>query len=137
MWPDDSVLDITIVVSPTFVSEPLTKVQKDRIVVQETGFSLGNWTENRVIDAEFAVPKEVQNNGTLWAHFYLGLRGSKLDPSVKGYDTTRAVHFIHPLTQYILQKKIVKTKNLLKGSDADEAVSLFVFGVGEMLTEIA
>jgi hypothetical protein len=124
MWPNDSPLDITIVVSPTFVSEPLTKVQKDRIVVQEKGFSLGNWTENRVIDTEFAVPREVQNNGTLWAHFYLGLSGSTLDPSVQGYDTSRAVHFIHPLTQYILQKKIVKTKNLLKSSDADEEVSL-------------
>ncbi|KAE8442938.1 hypothetical protein EG329_002542 [Mollisiaceae sp. DMI_Dod_QoI] len=121
MWPLNSPLDITIVVSPTFVSEPLTKVPKERIVVDENGFEFGNYDENRVIDTSFAVPKEVQNNGTLWAHFYIGLAGSSIDPSVHGYDPTRAYHFVHPLTQYIAQKKIKKTKNLLAATNETDS----------------
>jgi hypothetical protein len=123
MWPADTPLDITIVVSPSFVSEPLAKVPKERRVADEISFRLGDYKENRVIDTEFDVPKEVQNNGTLWAHFYIGLTGSKLDPATKGYDSARAFHFIHPLTQYIAQKKVKKTKNLLAAKEDDEEVS--------------
>jgi hypothetical protein len=122
IWPLDSLLDITIVVSPTFVSEPLAKTPKERIVVDEVAFKLGDYKENRVIDTTFPVPKEVQNNGTLWAHFYIGLTGSKLDPSTPGYNPERAFHFIHPLTQYIAQKKIKKTKNLLAAVNETEEV---------------
>ena len=120
IWPMDSPLDLTIVISPSFVSEALAKVKKDRKVVEETAFIIGNFKENRVIDTEFEVPKEVQNNGTLWAHFYIGLTGSKLDPTLAGYDTSKAFHFIHPLTQYITQKKVKKTKNLLATKSADD-----------------
>lgn len=120
IWPLDSPLDITIVVSPSFVADPLAKVPKERIVVNELEFVFGDYNENRVIDTEFTVPKEVQNNGTLWAHFYIGLAGSKLDPSTSGYDPSRAFHFVHPLTQYLAQKKVKKTKNLLAATEDDE-----------------
>lgn len=123
MWPLDSPLDITIVISPSFVSEPLAKVPEERRVVDEMGFLFGDYKEKRVIDTEFNVPKEVQNNGTLWAHLYVALTGSKLDPSIPGYDPERAFHFVHPLTQYIVQKKVKKTKNLLAASDDDEVCS--------------
>jgi hypothetical protein len=123
MWPLDSPLDITIVVSPSFVAEPLSKVPKERVVVDEMAFRFGDYKENRVIDTEFDVPKEVQNNGTLWAHFYIGLTGSKLDPATPGYDPARAFHFLHPLTQYVAQKRIKKTKNLLATKEEDEEVS--------------
>ena len=122
MWPVDSPLDITIVVSPSFVADPLAKVPKERIVVDEIGFKFGDYKENRAIEREFDVPKEVQNNGTLWAHFYIGLTGSKLDPATPGYDSAKAFHFMHPLTQYIAQKKIKKTKNLLAAKEEDEEV---------------
>jgi hypothetical protein len=120
MWPLDSPLDLTIVVSPSFVAEPLAKVPAERRVVDETAFKFGDYNENRIVDTSFAVPKEVQNNGTLWAHFYIGLTGSELDPSRSGYDSSRAFHFTHPLTQYIAQKRVKKTKNLLAASDEDE-----------------
>lgn len=123
MWPLDTPLDITIVVSPTFVSEPLAKIPKERIVVNEVAFLLGNYEDKRVIDTSFTVPKEVQNNGTLWAHFYIGLAGSKLDPSTSGYDPAKAFHFLHPLTQYIAQKKVKKTKNLLAAVEETDEVS--------------
>jgi hypothetical protein len=123
MWPVDSPLDITIVVSPTFALQPLNKVQKDRVVLEEKAFVFGDYKDTRVVDTSFKVPKEVQNNGTLWAHFYIGLAGGKLDPSVQGFDPARAFHFVHPLTQYIAQKKVKKTKNLLAAKPEDEEVS--------------
>lgn len=137
IWPLDSPLDLTIVVSPSFVSVPLAKVPKDRRVADESGFMLGNYNENRVIDTEFTVPKEVQNNGTLWAHFYIGISGSKLDPTISGYDPTRAFHFVHPLTQYILQKKVKKTKNLLSSNEDDEVNYLIIQFMDEILTTTA
>lgn len=132
MWPLDSPLDITIVVSPSFVATPLAKVPKERIVVDEIAFKFGDYKENRVIDTEFDVPKEVQNNGTLWAHFYIGLTGSKLDPKTQGYDPARAFHFMHPLTQYIAQKKVKKTKNLLAAMETDEEVG-YCSGMGRLM----
>lgn len=120
MWPLDTPLDITVTISPSFVAEPLAKIPNERRVVEEIGFMYGNWEESRVIDTEFDVPKDVQNNGTLWAHFYIGITGSKMDPALPGYDPSRAYHFVHPLTQYIAQKKIKKTKNLLAASEEDE-----------------
>ncbi|KAF4632578.1 hypothetical protein G7Y89_g5554 [Cudoniella acicularis] len=122
MWPLNTPLDITIVVSPSFVMEPLAKVPKERRVVDEMAFVYGDYNENRVIDTSFAVPKEVQNNGTLWGHFYVGISGSKLDPSTPGYDPSKAYHYVHPLTQYIVQKKVKKTKNLLAAVEEDEEV---------------
>merc|ERR1712225_202378 len=116
----NSPLDITVVISPTFVAEPISKAPAERVVVNEKGFVLGSFEENRVIDTSFAVPNEVQNNGTLWAHFYVALEGANIDPVVQGYDPTKAYHFARPLTQYITQKKVKKVKNLLAAEETEE-----------------
>ena len=136
MWPTDSPLDVVIVVSPTFALEPLDRVDKERIILEEKGFGYGDYKEKRTVDKKFKVPKEVQNNGTLWGHFYIGLAGSKLDPSVHGFDPARAFHFAHPFTQYIAQKKIKKTKNLLAAKDQTEEVCNFSWALVEVLTEL-
>lgn len=120
IWPDDSKLDVVIYVSPSFTANPLSTIPAHALVVEEKGFGLGNYSENRVIEKTIPLPKAVQNNGTLWAHFHIGLSGSNLDPSVPGFDPAKAYHFIRPLTQYIHKKKVKKTKNLLAGSDAIE-----------------
>ncbi|RAL63601.1 hypothetical protein DID88_003645 [Monilinia fructigena] len=96
------------------------KIPKERIVLDETAFVFGDYNQHRSIDTSFDVPPEVQNNGTLWGHFYIGISGSKLDPITPGYDPTRAFHFVHPLTQYIAQKKIRKTKNLLAAAEEND-----------------
>lgn len=113
VWPTDSALDIQIVVSPSFASESLAVVPAKRKVVNEVAFRFGDYKDNRVIDTTIEVPTEVQNNGTLWGHIYVGLTGSNLDPTTKGYDSSRAYHFARPLTQHLEQKKLVKLKNLL------------------------
>jgi len=123
MWEDKVAVDLVIVVSPTFAHQPIAKVPKERVIVNEKAFGIGNWDDKRTVDAEFDVPKEVQNNGTLWGHFYIGKTGSKLDPSVAGYDPTTAYHFIRPLTQYIAKKKVKKAKSLLgTGTNITEEV---------------
>jgi hypothetical protein len=122
IWENDAVVDLTIVISPTFVHEPLARVPKDRVVAQESAFKIGNHEDKREVNREFTVPKEVQNNGTLWGHFYVGLTGSKLDPSTPGYDPTKAYHFVRPLTQYLGKKKVKKTKNLLAASQDVEEI---------------
>lgn len=131
MWPTNSPLDVIIVVSPTFALEPLDKVEKDRIVLKEKNFGYGDFKEKRTIDTTFKVPKEAQNNGTLWGHFYVGLAGSKLDPTVYGFDPSRAFHFAHPFTQYIAQKKIKKTKNLLAAKTVEDEVGNLSFRLVE------
>ncbi|KAI9049629.1 hypothetical protein LZ554_006654 [Drepanopeziza brunnea f. sp. 'monogermtubi'] len=120
MWPLNSPLDITVVISPTLVIEPIATAAKERVVVDEKAFVLGDWEEKRSISTSFEVPREVQNNGTLWAHIYVGLEGASLDPAVRGYDPARAYHFVRPLTQYITQKKVKKVKNLLAAEETEE-----------------
>lgn len=120
MWPVDSPMDITIVISPTFLHEPLDKVPKERKVVQEKNFRMSDKSEKRIIDTSFDMPKEVQNNGTLWGHFFIGIAGKTLEPTAKDYDPSRAYHFVRPLTQFLPKKKVVKTKNLLSAANTTE-----------------
>ena len=98
----------------------LTHVPKDALVLEEKGFVLGDWKENREIDTTFTVPLEVQNNGTLWAHFFIALQGHPLDPTAKKYNVSNAYHFFRPLNHIIPKKKVKKTRKLL--GDATEAL---------------
>lgn len=120
MWSPDNSLDIIVYVSPSFMPEPLAKIPKDRIVVAEKDFQMGDFKDTRSIDTSFQVPREVQNNGTLWGHFYIGVAGSELDPTARGYDPVRAYKFIRPLSQIIPKKKVKKTKSLLASSNSTE-----------------
>lgn len=126
LWPDDSVVDIIITLSPSMRPKPLKDTPDDMVVFRETEYNLGNWSEKRTIDTTIAVPKSVQNNGTLWGHFYVGLHEQdvNLDPTQKPYDPAKAYYFIYPFTQYIPKKKVAKTRSLLESKNltqADEA----------------
>lgn len=96
---------------------PLSSASKDGLVLEEKGFTLGNWKDKRQVDTTFKVPPEVQNNGTLWAHFYVALQGHPLDPGAKGYSPTNAHHFFYPLNQVLPKKKVAKTRKLIGESD--------------------
>lgn len=114
IWPQDSYLDIVVTISPSFNPTPLANVPAEYVVLDEKRFHMNNKTDKRSVDTTFTVPKAVQNNGTLWGHFYIGLAGSVLDPYLPSYDPGRAYHVAHPLTQYLPKKKVVKTRNLLE-----------------------
>lgn len=113
IWPQDSHVDIIVTLSPSFNPIPIAQTPKEYVVMQEKHFHLNNYTDKRTIETTFAVPKAVQNNGTLWGHFYIGLPGSNLDPKQPGFDPAKAYHFVWPMTQYLPKKKTAKTRNLL------------------------
>ncbi|KAF2197160.1 cleft lip and palate transmembrane 1 [Delitschia confertaspora ATCC 74209] len=119
MWPVGTELDISMYISPSLAMPQLKSMPKESLLIEEKNFKFGDWSENREVHTEFAVPKEVQNNATLFAHFYVAHSGNQLDPMAPGYDMAKAYHFVRPLTQYLPKKKIAKTRNLL--SSANEA----------------
>ena len=120
IWPENSSLDISVYVSSSFHIPSLSSFPDGSKVLEEKRFSIGDWNENREIVTSFAVPKQVQQNGTLWAHFYIALTGHQLDPSAKDYDSANAVHFLRPLSQYLPKKKVKKLKNLLGSANETE-----------------
>jgi len=120
IWQSDSYVDIVITISDSFSPKPIASTPPEFKVLEESRFKLGNFSEKRFIDTTFRVPKAVQNNATLWGHFYIGLSGSQLDPGQQGWNPATAYHVVHPLTQYLPKKKTFKTRNLL--DDMPQAV---------------
>lgn len=122
IWPQDAHVDIIVTLSPSFNPMPISKMPAEYVVLREKDFHINNWTDSRVVETSFKVPKHVQNNGTLWGHIYVGLPGSNLDPREPNYDTSKAYYMSYPLTQYLPKKKIAKTRNLL--DDLPEPVEI-------------
>ncbi|KAK7421346.1 hypothetical protein QQX98_002240 [Neonectria punicea] len=120
IWPQDTHLDIIVTLSPSFNPTPISDVPEEYVILQEKDFHLNNYTDKRAVEKTFPVPKSVQNNGTLWGHFYVGLPGSNLDPKQPGFDPAKAYHFAWPMTQYLPQKKVAKTRNLLDNTPEPE-----------------
>lgn len=120
IWPLDSAVDIVVTISDTFVPRPIAETPEQHVVLSEKNFKIGNYSDKRVLEGTFDVPKSVQNNGTLWGHFYIGLTNAQLDPKQPGFDPASAEHFVYPLTQYIPKKKVSKTRNLLESKNETE-----------------
>jgi hypothetical protein len=120
IWPDNSVVDIIVTVSPSFLPTKLKNAKDTTVVFREEKFQIGNMKEKRTADTTITIPKEVQHNGTLFGHFFVGLTGAVLDPTEPGYNAASAYHFVYPLTQYLPRKKEKKTRNLLSGKNETE-----------------
>ncbi|KAF2419897.1 cleft lip and palate transmembrane 1 [Tothia fuscella] len=120
MWPLDTLVDLSVYVSPSLVFPGLRAMPKDSLVINEKAFKYGGWDDKREIDTTFSVPKEVQNNGTLWAHFLVAQTGSGNDPTSSHFDPAKAYHFSRPLTQFLVKKKVAKRQNLLAGKNKTE-----------------
>ncbi|KAI0413667.1 hypothetical protein EKO27_g9113 [Xylaria grammica] len=114
IWSSDSTVDIIVTLSSSFVPTKIASVPEEMVALRETGFRLNDSSDKRSGETVFDVPTSIQNNGTLWGHFYFGLTGSNLDPKEPGFDPATAVHFTYPLTQYLPKKKEAKTRNLLE-----------------------
>ena len=119
IWPQDSHVDIVITVSPSSNPAPIQQTRPEYVVLNEKRFHLANSSDKRHVDGKFTVPPEVQHNGTLWGHFFVGLAGSTLDPRDPNWTSDTAYHMAYPLTQYLPKKKVAKTRNLL-GSRGEE-----------------
>ncbi|KAK2071704.1 hypothetical protein P8C59_006108 [Phyllachora maydis] len=121
IWPDDSLVDLTVTISTSPALTPLKDTPKDSVVLEEKGFRIGNYSDKRFAETTIKMPEPVQHNQTLWGHFYVGQSGANLDPTQPGFDPGAAYHFIHPLTQYMAKKKLSKTRSLLAAHDQTEA----------------
>lgn len=119
IWPQDSHLDIVVTVSPSFNPTAIAQTPDEYIVLNEKNYMMGNSSDKRSVDGKFKVPVDIQRNGTLWGHFYIGLAGSTLDPRDPSFNTDTAYHFTHPLTQYLPKKKVAKKRNLLESREED------------------
>ncbi len=117
IWASDTSLDIEIYVSPTVFRPDIKSKSKATLIASEKNFRIGDWQDRRKIDTTIKIPEDVRNNGTLWAHFFVAVSGHPLDPSDPNYNSSKAYHFPRPLTQYLLKKKVAKTRNLLGGTN--------------------
>ena len=123
LWPEDSTLDISIYVSPSLALPALSSLPQDTLLLEEKDFAMNDYKEKRDVSTTFTVPETVQENGTLWAHFYMALSGHQMDPLSRNYDPAKATHFFRPLNQYLPKKKVRKLKNLLEKIEEPEEES--------------
>ena len=130
IWPTDSTVDISIYVSPSIVMPSFRSLPPQSLVLEEKNFKIGDYKDSRQIETSIAVPKQVQQNGTLFAHFYIALSGQPLDPTSPHYSVASASHFIRPFTQYLPKKKQRKLKNLLDKKESQEVAEAEVEEVG-------
>ncbi|ORY17966.1 cleft lip and palate associated transmembrane protein 1 [Clohesyomyces aquaticus] len=123
MWPVGTELDISMYISPSLAMPALKSMPAETLLIHEKGFKFGDWNDNREIHTEFAVPSVVKQNATLFAHFYVAQSGAVLDPTVSGYDPSKAYHFVRPLTKYLPKKREVKKRNLLNDAAEEAAIT--------------
>ncbi|KAF2736809.1 cleft lip and palate associated transmembrane protein 1 [Polyplosphaeria fusca] len=119
MWPVGTELDIFMYISPSLAMPALKSVPKDTLLIEEKNFKFGDYSENREVNTEFKVPKAIQQNATMFAHFYVAHSGAILDPTAPGYDASKAYHFIRPLTRYLPKKRAAKKYNLISDTMTD------------------
>lgn len=121
LWPTNPNVDVSLYVSPSVVLPPLSAMPAGSLVLEEKNFSLEG-KDTREITTSISVPKSVQNNGTLFAHIFIGQTGAELDPASPNYDPATAYRMLRLLTQYLGKKKVHKTRNLLESQDTMEEV---------------
>lgn len=120
LWPVDQMVDLNMYISPSIAMPPLASMPAQSLIVSQTNFSILKSADKPEVQTTFAVPPAVQDNGTLWAHIFIGQHGAELDPSAASYDPAAAYRISRPLTQYLGQKKVRKTRNLLDARDATD-----------------
>jgi hypothetical protein len=121
LWQQNTSMDINMYVSPSFAMPALSQMPVESLVLQERNFHYGDWSDKRQVHNTIAIPRSVQENGTLWAHIYISQSGSVMDPTLPGYDSFKAYRVTRPLTNYLAKKKTRKTRNLLDSAETEEA----------------
>lgn len=121
IWADDSNLDVRVHVSEKLQLPPLASLPTDSLVVSQDNFKIGDYKYNREFQTIVTLPKEVQNNGTFYAHILAALHGYELDPASRNYDPSKAAHYIKQLNHYKEKKRVRKQRNLLDKTELAEA----------------
>ncbi|RIB26894.1 cleft lip and palate transmembrane protein 1-domain-containing protein [Gigaspora rosea] len=117
-WPLESSMDLRVYISE---DETFTKFNDPSVPKWHTSNILfGDWEDEREMSFEIPTSKAVRNNGSLYAHIFLTLGKASPDPLTPGFQDNMRVYSRKLLTRYYPKRKIVKTKNLILGSNDDE-----------------
>ncbi|KAJ3143927.1 hypothetical protein HK101_002945 [Irineochytrium annulatum] len=84
-----------------------------RLVWKETGINFGDKKDVRTKEATWDLSKEVQHNGSLYAHVYLTPRGRSPNPLAKTYLEEGTLYTKKILTRYLKKRKVVVKKKLV------------------------
>ncbi|KAJ3301792.1 hypothetical protein HDU76_005646 [Blyttiomyces sp. JEL0837] len=110
--------DLYVYLSEDEYFDEFTDVNK--LIWKETGMTFGNMSEVRVKDMQIEISENVQNNGSLYAHSFLTVRGLSPNPVAKTYDQDKTLYNRKLLTRYKKKKKVVIKKKLVAGSKEEE-----------------
>ena len=123
LWPSNVSVDVSMYISPSIAMPKLSSMPAESLIVEVKGFELDkSKKDHREVQKSIAVPPTVQNNGTLWAHIFVGQSGAELDPASPSYDSGKAYRMLRPLTSYLAKKKVRKTRNLLGPANETEII---------------
>lgn len=120
LWDVNTPLDITVYVSDSLILPPLHSAEAaQKRVFDAKRFVFSNSTDRRTVSVD--IPKENlrwRNGSQIFAHVLVSKSGAPLDPA-QPFDPASSYRFVRPLVKYMPKKKVVKTKNLLKGGEEE------------------
>ncbi|KAK3111459.1 hypothetical protein LTR53_013264, partial [Teratosphaeriaceae sp. CCFEE 6253] len=123
LWPSNVSVDVSLYISPSIAMPRLSSMPAESLIIEVKGFELEkSKKDRRDVEKTFKVPPTVQDNGTLWAHIFVGQSGAELDPAAPSYDPSKAYRMLRPLTQYLAKKKVRKTRSLLSAANETEVI---------------
>nr|CAG8471494.1 6829_t:CDS:10 [Entrophospora candida] len=113
-WPLGSNMELRVYISE---DEEFSKFDDAlALVLHEKNIVFGDWDDEIEKFVEITPSKNVQNNGTLYAHIYLTLDKSPPNPNHPAFQSNMSVYKKKVITRYHPKRKIIKTKNLIGGS---------------------
>ncbi|KAF9172627.1 hypothetical protein BGX21_008546 [Mortierella sp. AD011] len=115
LWAPNTEGDLFVYISEDYNFSDFNN--RDSLIWRSNDITVGDWSEDRVVDLSIVPSKHVQNNGTLYAHLYFAKHPAILDPTSPGFSLDNRVYVRKPLTRYYLKKKEFKVKKLIGGKN--------------------
>ncbi|KAJ3291211.1 hypothetical protein HK104_006271 [Borealophlyctis nickersoniae] len=91
-----------------------------RLIWKEDGITYGNFNDVREKELQIPVSERVQNNGSLYAHIFLTMKGAEHNPADPRFVEEGSLYYRQLLTRYMPKRKVVQTKKLVSGGNNDE-----------------
>ncbi|KAI9305745.1 cleft lip and palate transmembrane protein 1-domain-containing protein [Cunninghamella echinulata] len=125
LWPKKASMDLFIYTSE---NEYFTNYHDKPIWHAENLIYGENQNDKRELHVDIPVTKTLQNNGTLYAHIFMSLFNSPIDPKDPAFEANNVAYSRHLLTKYYPKKTVVKQKNLLNKVDDNDDTNAKVNG---------
>ncbi|KAI8853876.1 cleft lip and palate transmembrane protein 1-domain-containing protein [Chytridium lagenaria] len=123
LWNKQGIVtDLYVYVSEDEHFTDFTNVGK--LVWKQTDLVYGNVKDVRTGSTTVDFSKDVQNNGTLYAHLYLTERGKSPNPRASSYVEEQTIYSRKLISRYYKKKKNIKKKKLVGDKKEEEAVEL-------------